>query len=156
VRLSGFFSHLLIQLGLLISLLISSGALWAIDPLPFKDRAEELRFQGLTAELRCLQCQNQNLADSDSALAKDLRQLVFEQMQGGKSDQDIKQYLITRYGHFVIYDPPVNRQTLLLWLLPILAFGVLAGALLWRARLARSRKAAHGAVAPAHHHEEDW
>ena len=94
---------------------------YAIDPLPFTDQKQEQRFQAVTAELRCLQCQNQNLADSDAGLAKDMRQQIFEMMQKGDSDQQIKQYMIDRYGDFVIYSPPFNWQNSLLWLLPLLA-----------------------------------
>ena len=98
----------------------------AIDPLPFKDHAEEVRFQKLTSELRCLVCQNENLADSNADLARDLRHEVFEQMQVGKSDAQIKQYLVDRYSDFVLYDPPVKTSTLLLWFGPLLI--LLAGA----------------------------
>ena len=91
---------------------------FAIDPLPFKDRAEEVRFQNLTRELRCLVCQNQNLADSEAELAGELRKQVFELMQSGKSDAEIKDYLVARYNDFVLYDPPVKAGTLLLWFAP--------------------------------------
>ena len=101
-----------------VSALISPA--YAIDPLPFADQKQEQRFQAVTAELRCLQCQNQNLADSDAGLAKDMRQQIFEMMQKGQSDQQIKQYMIDRYGDFVIYSPPFNWQNALLWLLPLL------------------------------------
>ncbi|HEX4479164.1 MAG TPA: cytochrome c-type biogenesis protein [Rudaea sp.] len=90
----------------------------AIDPLPFKDRAEEIRFQHLTGELRCLVCQNQNLADSEAQLAAELRRQVFDMMQSGKSDAEIKQYLVARYNDFVLYDPPMKPGTWLLWFLP--------------------------------------
>lgn len=111
-----------------IALLLMCGTLaaQAIDPLPFKDHAEEVRFQKLTGELRCLVCQNENLADSNADLARDLRHEVFEQMQGGKSDAQIKQYLVDRYSDFVLYDPPVKASTLLLWFGPLVI--LLAGA----------------------------
>lgn len=92
----------------------------AIDPLPFRDNAEELRFQHLTGELRCLVCQDENLADSNADFARDLRHKVFELMQQGKSDAEIKQYLVDRYSDFVLYDPPVNKRTWLLWFGPLL------------------------------------
>ena len=92
----------------------------AIDPLPFRDHAEELRFQHLTGELRCLVCQDENLADSNANFARDLRHKVFELMQQGKSDAEIKQYLVDRYSDFVLYDPPVNHRTWLLWFGPLL------------------------------------
>ena len=98
----------------------------AIDPLPFKDHAQEVRFQNLTRELRCLVCQNENLADSNADLARDLRHEVFNLMQQGKSDEEIKQYLVDRYSDFVLYDPPVKGGTLLLWFGPLAI--LLAGA----------------------------
>jgi cytochrome c-type biogenesis protein CcmH len=99
----------------------------AIDPLPFKDHAQEVRFQNLTRELRCLVCQNENLADSNADLARDLRHEVFDLMQQGKSDAQIKQYLVDRYSDFVLYDPPVQSSTLLLWFGPLAI--LVAGAL---------------------------
>jgi cytochrome c-type biogenesis protein CcmH len=92
---------------------------WAIDPLPFRDAAEEARFQNLTRELRCVQCQNQNIADSEALLAHNMRNEVFAQMQAGKTDQEIKDYLVDHYGEFVLYRPPVERRTWLLWFGPI-------------------------------------
>lgn len=99
----------------------------AIDPLPFKDHAQELRFQNLTRQLRCLVCQNENLADSNADLARDLRHEVFGLMQQGKSDDEIKQYLVDRYSDFVLYDPPVKPSTWLLWFGPGLVLLVGAG-----------------------------
>ncbi|WP_430389364.1 cytochrome c-type biogenesis protein [Dyella sp. 20L07] len=98
----------------------------AIDPLPFKDHTQEVRFQNLTRELRCLVCQNENLADSNADLARDLRREVFTLMQSGKSDDEIKQYLVDRYSDFVLYDPPVKPGTWLLWFGPLAI--LLAGA----------------------------
>lgn len=104
---------------------------WAIDPLPFKDAAQEERFQNLTRELRCVQCQNQNIADSEALLAHNMRNEVFAQMQAGKSDQEIKDYLVDHYGEFVLYRPPVERRTWLLWFGPIalllVGLGVIVG-----------------------------
>jgi cytochrome c-type biogenesis protein CcmH len=107
---------------LLLALLTIAGAVaaQAIDPLPFRDHAEELRFQHLTSELRCLVCQDENLADSNADFARDLRHKVFELMQQGKSDAQIKQYLVDRYSDFVLYDPPLNIRTWLLWFGPLL------------------------------------
>jgi cytochrome c-type biogenesis protein CcmH len=102
----------------LIGLIFAASLVHAIDPLPFKDRAEEVRFQNLTRELRCLVCQNQNLADSEAELAAELRRQVFDMMQSGKSDAEIKQYLVARYNDFVLYDPPMKPGTWLLWFLP--------------------------------------
>ena len=108
----------------LVLLVLASTPAFAIDPLPFKDRAEDVRFQNLTKQLRCLVCQNQDLADSDADLAKDLRKQVFEMMQSGKSDAEIKQYLVARYNDFVLYDPPVKPGTWLLWFTPFVLVGI--------------------------------
>jgi cytochrome c-type biogenesis protein CcmH len=98
--------------------LLGSMLAHAVDPLPFKDRAEEVRFQALTKQLRCLVCQNESLADSNAPLAADLRRDVFEQMQAGKSDDEIKAWLTARYSDFVLYDPPLHAGTSLLWFGP--------------------------------------
>ncbi len=127
----------------------------AIDPLPFKDRAEEVRFQNLAKQLRCLVCQNQDLADSDAALAGDLRKQVFEMMRAGKSDAEIKQYLVARYNDFVLYDPPLKPGTWLLWFAPF-AF-VLAGAFaLVRIVRLRARAALAADQAKPSTQEDDW
>jgi cytochrome c-type biogenesis protein CcmH len=112
-------SRTLLQ-ALLVLLLAFSGVAGAqaIDPLPFKDHAQEVRFQNLTRQLRCLVCQNENLADSNADLARDLRHEVFGLMQQGKTDDQIKQYLVDRYSDFVLYDPPVKPATWLLWFGP--------------------------------------
>jgi cytochrome c-type biogenesis protein CcmH len=121
-------------------LLLGITSAHAIDPLPFKDRAEEVRFQNLTRELRCLVCQNQNLADSEADLARDLRRQVFEMMQAGKSDAEIKDYLVARYNDFVLYDPPMKPGTWLLWIGPFVlvtvGIGVVQGIVRRRARQA--------------------
>jgi len=122
---------------------------FAIDPLPFKDRAEEVRFQHLAKELRCLVCQNQDLADSEADLAKDLRKQVFDLMREGKSDAEIKTYLASRYNDFVLYDPPVKAGTWLLWFGPGALVLVGAGALVAILRK-RSRQVAQVET------EEDW
>lgn len=143
-------------------LLLALGAnfAYAIDPLPFKDRAEEVRFQNLTRQLRCLVCQNQDLADSDAALAGDLRKQVFEMMRDGKSDAEIKQYLVARYNDFVLYDPPLKPGTWLLWFTPLAL--VLAGALVLvrivraRARAALSADQTDRTLDKPPAQDEDW
>jgi len=89
------------------------------EPLVFESMLQEDRFNQLTLELRCLVCQNQNLADSDAQLAHDLRAEVHEMLVAGKSDDEIKQFMVERYGDFVLYRPPVQKNTYLLWLAPI-------------------------------------
>ncbi len=89
-------------------------------PLQYRDRAEEARFHALTAELRCVQCQNQSLADSNAQIAHDLRREVLKLMHEGRSDAEIKQFLVDRYGEFVLYRPQMEGSTLLLWFGPAL------------------------------------
>ncbi len=104
-------------------------AAYAIDPQDFASPAEEARYRGLIEELRCLVCQNQNLADSDAALAKDLRDQVLEMIRAGRSDAEIKSYLVERYGDFVLYRPPVKPATWMLWFGPVLIVAVGAAVL---------------------------
>ncbi|MBS0487295.1 MAG: cytochrome c-type biogenesis protein CcmH [Proteobacteria bacterium] len=140
------------RIALVIAILIVGlHAAFAIDVLPFKDRAEEVRFQNLTRQLRCLVCQNQDLADSDADLAKDLRRQVFEMMQSGKSDEQIKQYLVSRYNDFVLYDPPLHAGTWLLWFGP---FAFLALGAFVVTRIVRKR--ARVALSANTDSEEDW
>lgn len=129
----------------------------AIDPLPFKNHAEEVRFQHLTRQLRCLVCQNENLADSNADLARDLRHEVFQLMQTGKSDDEIKQYLVDRYSKFVLYDPPIEQSTLLLWFGPLLI--LLAGAAVVVATVrkrTRNNPAPASANSDANDEGDDW
>ena len=112
-------------------------------PLQFQSAAQETRFHQLTAELRCVMCQNQSLADSNAQIAHDLRREVLELMNQGKSDAEIKRFLVDRYGEFVLYKPDVAGNTWLLWFGPALL--LLAGAAIVF-RIVRKRSAA-GTVA---------
>lgn len=89
-------------------------------PPQFRDAAEEQRFHALASELRCVMCQNQSLADSNAQIAHDLRAEVLQLMRQGKSDAQIKQFLVQRYGEFVLYRPQVESHTWLLWFGPLL------------------------------------
>ena len=111
---------------LLLSLTLALLAI-AQEPLVFDNESQQERFNQLTQELRCTVCQNQNLADSDAQLAHDLRAEVHEMLLAGKSDEEIKQFMVQRYGDFVLYRPPVQTNTYLLWLAP--AVLMLIGAL---------------------------
>ena len=99
-------------------LMLLSAAAGAMDPIVFRDDAEEARFRALSAELRCVMCQNQSLADSNAQIAQDLRLQVLELMREGKTDAEIKDYLVARYSEFVLYNPPVRPATWLLWFGP--------------------------------------
>ncbi|EAT3569584.1 cytochrome c-type biogenesis protein CcmH, partial [Salmonella enterica] len=98
-------------------------ALATIDVMPFKDEAQEQQFRQLTEQLRCPKCQNNSIADSGSMIATDLRQKVYELIQEGKSNKEIVDYMVARYGNFVTYDPPLTPLTILLWVLPAAAVG---------------------------------
>jgi cytochrome c-type biogenesis protein CcmH len=90
------------------------------SPLRFRDGAEESRFRALVSQLRCVMCQNQSLADSNAQIAHDLRREVLDLMREGRSDADIKRFLVARYGEFVLYQPRVESKTWLLWFGPAL------------------------------------
>ncbi len=114
---------------------------WAgIEVRQFPNPELESRYQHLIEELRCLVCQNQSLADSNADLAEDLRTEVYRMLLAGKNDKEIIDFLVQRYGDFVLYKPPLKKTTFLLWLGPFLALG-LGGVLLWRLSKARRLKA---------------
>lgn len=117
----------------------------ATDPTPlqFKDATEEQRFRTLVSELRCVMCQNQSLADSNAQIAYDLRREVLELMRQGKSNAEVKDFMVARYGEFVLYRPRVAGKTWLLWLGPIVL--LLVGGMVV-AHIVRKRSD-HGTVA---------
>lgn len=107
------------------------------EPMVFDTPQQEARFNKLTQELRCLVCQNQNLADSDAQLAHDLRAEVHEMLLAGKTDGEIKTFMVERYGDFVLYRPPVQQNTYLLWLAPLAL--LLIGALILRVNIKKRK-----------------
>ncbi|MDJ0889898.1 MAG: cytochrome c-type biogenesis protein CcmH [Gammaproteobacteria bacterium] len=112
-------------------LMVSSLALQAgvVEPRGFDDPEQEARYKRLIAELRCLVCQNQNLADSNADLAKDLRNQTYTMIEAGKSDEEIVTFMVNRYGDFVLYRPPIKTTTFLLWFGPLILV-VVAGMVL--------------------------
>jgi cytochrome c-type biogenesis protein CcmH len=110
------------------------------------DPAQEARARKLSSELRCLVCQNQSIDDSDAELARDLRRLVRERISAGESDSTIRQFLVARYGEFVLLRPPVNAKTVLLWSLP--ALGLLAGGWIAASLFRRRSRGAEASVVP--------
>lgn len=125
------------SLSLLVCLLLLSGNVWAVAEVrEFDNAAQEVRYQELTEELRCTVCQNQNIAGSNAELAVDLRNKTYKMIREGKSKAEIKDFMVARYGNFVLYDPPVTAGTSLLWLGPFL-FLVFGGWLLLRLRRRR-------------------
>lgn len=111
------------------------------EPLVFQSEHQEERFKDLTLELRCLVCQNQNLADSDAPLAQQLRGEIYDMLQEGKSNQEITGFMVDRYGDFVLYSPPVQGNTLALWAMPIVLLLIGATGVFFTVRN-RSRKLA--------------
>lgn len=138
-RPGGARSHIPRMALMFIVALFSTLASAAIEPLQFADDGERRRFNALAAELRCLVCQNQSLADSDAPLAKDLRRELHELMRSGRSDEEIRSFLVERYGEFVLYRPRFGGHTALLWLAPglVLLVGVVVVARIVRARSSR-------------------
>jgi cytochrome c-type biogenesis protein CcmH len=105
----------------------ATAGLAGLEEFDFSGNVDEDQFRELIAELRCLVCQNQSLADSDAELAHDLRQEVYELMQQGQGDTQIIDFMVARYGDFVLYSPPVKPSTYALWYGPfvLLAIGIL-------------------------------
>ncbi len=126
-----------------LMLLAPLSAQAAIDAYEFSDEQNAERFQQLTNELRCPKCQNQNIADSDAPLAADLRREVHRMLEEGEPDESIIDFMVTRYGDFVLYRPRVNEATWLLWYGPfvLLAIGILVVVLISRNRRQHTRAA---------------
>lgn len=118
-----FFLVLLILLG-------SLNAYAVIETYEFSEPELELRYKALSQELRCPKCQNQNIADSNAPISRDLRAIVHEQLEAGASDEEIIVYLVDRYGEFVRYRPGVDTNTFWLWSAPLILF-LMALTVLW-------------------------
>ena len=114
---------------ILLSLLIISNICFAIDIHEFTNEEQRLDYQQLTEELRCLVCQNQNIADSDAGLAKDLRNEVAKLIKQGQDQTQITDYMVQRYGDFVRYSPPMRLDTIMLWVMPFIVL-LIAGIIL--------------------------
>ena len=122
---------------LLISLLISISAQAAIDAYKFDDAKKEKIYHELTDELRCLVCQNQNIAGSNAELAVDMRRKTYEMVSAGQSKQQVADYMAERYGDFVLYKPPFKASTAVLWIGP---FVILAASIWLMLRVIRNRR----------------
>lgn len=111
---------------LMLALFLGAVATANVNVYPFEDQVSEKRFNSLITDLRCPKCQNQNLADSDAPLAKDLKDRVYTMINDGRSDGEILTFMVDRYGDFVLYTPPVKPITWFLWFGPaIILIGVL-------------------------------
>lgn len=112
------------------------------DIYQFDSVVEEQRFRELLVQLRCPKCQNQAISDSDAPIAQDMRQQVAEMIRAGRSDEEIVDYFVQRYGDFVSYHPPLTPQTMILWLAPLMAMA--GGLLLVVLQIRRARRIARG------------
>lgn len=106
----------------------------AIDVHTFDSVEQEEQFQSLSSKLRCPKCQNNTIADSNAGLAQDLRQKVYEMTKEGKSEQQIIDYMVARYGNFVTYDPPMTLATSILWFGPLSVLVLGVGFIIVRSR----------------------
>jgi cytochrome c-type biogenesis protein CcmH len=123
---------------LLLLVAVLSVAHAAIDPYEFDSEAQRERYRHFIEEMRCPKCQNQNLAGSDAPIATDLRRELHRLLQEGRSDTEIIDFMVARYGTFILYDPPFDKKTALLWLAPIAFLGIGVLVLL---RVVRRRRA---------------
>ena len=136
-------------IGLLVCFLCHSA--WAVvETWEFRDDQQRERYQRMIDELRCPKCQNQNLSGSDAPIAADLRRELYRMLQEDYSDEEIIDFMVERYGEFVLYRPPFDRNTALLWLGPFLL--LLVGAVIIGFILRRSRPA--GAAEPLTEREQ--
>ncbi|KAA3667966.1 cytochrome c-type biogenesis protein CcmH [Pectobacterium carotovorum] len=124
----------------LSALLLSFSVLASSEVLRFDNDTQEQQFRELTMQLRCPKCQNNSIADSNSMIASDMRQKVYELMQQGQTKEQVVDYMVDRYGYFVTYEPPITPFTVLLWLLPALFLAVGSWVIIRRARRIRSAK----------------
>ncbi len=109
---------------LLAALWVISFAARAIDPVELQDPALQSRYQELIHEFRCMQCQNESLADSAVSLAGDLRREIREQLLAGRSDAQIRDFLVARYGEFILFRPRFSARNAWLWLGPVVLLGI--------------------------------
>jgi len=114
---------------------------YAFEERTFDTPKDEALFDTLVAELRCLVCQNQNIADSNAELAVDLRREIFSMIQADKNKSEILDFMVQRYGEFVLYKPRLSPRTLVLWLAPALLL-MLGGFVLWRSTMNAKKSAA--------------
>ena len=124
---------------LTLLLLLPALSLAAIEIQQFDNAQQEADYRSLIQELRCPQCQNNNIADSNATISADMREKTLELLKQGKTKQEVVNYMIERYGNFVTYDPPLTPATVLLWLTPL--FLILIGFVLLAKRKKQHRQA---------------
>ena len=119
---------------------VVNGQTFLVDEKTFTHAGSQLRYDALMEELRCLVCQNQSLADSGAGLAQDLRKKVVAMIENGNSDQEIKDYMVQRYGEFILYRPRLNYATVMLWFGPFVLLLVAIGVIM---RIVQSSQSDH-------------
>jgi len=112
------------RLGWIFLLLFPLIVMARVEVYQFDDPVKEARYKQLIDELRCLVCQNQNLADSNAELAQDMRRITYEMVSRGESDEQVVAFMVQRYGEFVLYRPPFQTSTAMLWIGPFIILGV--------------------------------
>ncbi|MBL1378351.1 cytochrome c-type biogenesis protein [Zobellella iuensis] len=131
----------------LLSILILLAGAWLVPPVAaqssidvyeFDSPAQEAVFRELTRELRCPKCQNQDISDSNAELAKDLRDKTYEMLREGNSKQEVIDFMVARYGNFILYKPPLMASTVILWAGPVLV--ILLGLVVILVRTRRTRR----------------
>lgn len=133
------------KLGLLIGLALSSlPSFAAVDVYEFDNEVDRKRYQSFIDEMRCPKCQNQNLSGSDSQIAMDLRRELYLMIKDGKSDKEIVDFMVERYGDFILYHPPLKASTLVLWVAPWVLLG---GGIILLIVIVRRRRALDTAAA---------
>ncbi len=144
-----------IRVMLALVLLAFAAAAFATEPTAYRSAAEETRFRALATSLRCVMCQNESLADSTAPIAHDLRREILDLMRAGKSNAQIRDYLVARYGEFVLYSPRVEPATWLLWFGPPLLLLIGLGTVIAIVRR-RAAKADPRTADSAVESSEDW
>ena len=133
----------------LFTLLLACAQVWAvIETYEFSSPELEQRYRALSTELRCPKCQNQNIADSNAPISRDLRKLLHRQLEAGASDEQIRDYMVARYGEFVRYRPRFGGATAILWLAPLLLL-VAAGAVAFLSLRSRRGRSHAGGLSEA-------
>ncbi len=127
-----------VKRALLVLLLAASPLALAVDSVTLSDPALQARYLGLTHEIRCVVCQGEAIADSNADLAADFRRQVREMLVAGKSDQEVRDFMVARYGESILYNPPFNARTAWLWLAPgiLLVVGAIVAVRIQRQRAA--------------------
>ncbi|QLB20643.1 cystathionine gamma-synthase [Vespertiliibacter pulmonis] len=108
----------------LLLLLLPTLSIATIEPQQFDSPQQEADYRALIQELRCPQCQNNNIADSNATIAEDMRYKSLELLKQGKNKEEVIHYMVERYGNFVTYDPPITPATIFLWLMPLLLISI--------------------------------